>query len=400
VHAVTEVHDTPVRKLIGAPAGAGIRWTLQLVPSHLSAITCRLLLFPTAVHAFADVQETAFRNAPGLPEVGVGWMLQLVPSQRSASVPPSGLVKMPSKAPPTAKHADGDVHDTPLRRLALPAAPAGFGVGVIRHAVPSHSSATVPFALAKGSEAWPTAMQAEDDLHDTAKSFAPRAPCGLTVGWALHSVPSHPWPRVMTVPEASNPSPTATQEEAAGHATPDNRLPPGAFWVVCRLHLWPSQRSATVDAVFELSKLAPTAVQADDDEHDTLLKKAPCDPVGFGVDFTVHVVPFHCSPSVTPEALDPTDEQAKGEVHETENSAAPGLCAVGADWIVHFVPFQRAASVPWSVCPTASHAVDETHETPIRTPNCAPGGFGVDCTDQVEPFHCSTSVWWTPELSV
>jgi hypothetical protein len=149
VHAVADVHETPVRKLIGAPAGAGIGWMLQLVPSHLSAITCRAPLFPTAVHAFGEVQETAFRNAPGLPEVGVGCMPQLMPSQRSASVPPSGLLKMPSKAPPTAKHADGDVHDTPLRRLALPAAPGGFGVGVIRHAVPSHSSASVPLPSPK-----------------------------------------------------------------------------------------------------------------------------------------------------------------------------------------------------------------------------------------------------------
>jgi len=96
VHAVADVHDTPVRKLICAPAGAGIGWMLQLVPPHLSAMTCRALLFPTAVHAFGEVHETAFRNAPGLPEVGVGWMLQLVPSQRSATVPPSGLLKMPS----------------------------------------------------------------------------------------------------------------------------------------------------------------------------------------------------------------------------------------------------------------------------------------------------------------
>jgi len=90
--------------------------------------------------------------------------------------------------------------------------------------------------------------------------------------------------------------------EALGQATPINRppLPPGTFEVAWRLHLLPSQRSATVEAAPELSKEAPTAVQADDDEHETLFRKANCDPDGFGVDFAIHFVPFHCSASVTP----------------------------------------------------------------------------------------------------
>jgi hypothetical protein len=40
-------------------------------------------------------------------------------------------------------------------------------------------------------------------------------------------------------------------------------------------------------------------VHADDDEHETLSRKASCDPVGFGGDCTVHFPPFHCSASVT-----------------------------------------------------------------------------------------------------
>jgi hypothetical protein len=72
VHAVADVHDTPIRKLIGTPGGAGIGWTLQLVPSHLSAITRPALLFPTAVHAEGELQETPFRNDMGLRDVGVG----------------------------------------------------------------------------------------------------------------------------------------------------------------------------------------------------------------------------------------------------------------------------------------------------------------------------------------
>ena len=90
-------------------------WMLQLFPFHLSAITTPAALLPTAVHALGEVQETAFRNAPGLFEVGVGRMLQRVPSQRSVSVP-TGLPEL-SNAVPTATQADGDVHDTPCRPL-------------------------------------------------------------------------------------------------------------------------------------------------------------------------------------------------------------------------------------------------------------------------------------------
>ena len=147
------------------------------------------------------------------------------------------------------------------------------------------------------------------------------------------------------MPEASNPKPTATQTEAPGQATPVSPLPPGAFWVVCRLHLWPSQRSATVDAVFELSKLAPSAVQADDDEHETLFKNADCEPVGFGVDCTVHFVPFHCSASTRP-GPEPTAMHAEGDVHETENSPALGPGLVGVDRMLQVVPSQRSASAP------------------------------------------------------
>jgi hypothetical protein len=131
---------------------------------------------PTAVHALGEVHETAFRNAPALPEVGVGWMLHLVPSHRSVIVP-VGLPEL-SKAVPTAMHAEGDVHETPARPLA--AAPAGLGAGVMRHVVPSQSSARVPPVDC------PTDMQDEVDVHATPMSWAPRAPSGLAVGWRLH----------------------------------------------------------------------------------------------------------------------------------------------------------------------------------------------------------------------
>jgi hypothetical protein len=146
VHAVAEVHDTPVRKLFGAPAGAGTGCMLQLVPSHLSAMTCPAPLFPTAVRAFGEVQETLFKTAPGVAEVGVGWMLQLVPSQCSVSVP-MGLPAV-STTEPTATQAVGDVHETPFSEPL--GVPSGFAVWTIRHLVPSNSSASVPRGLPSG----------------------------------------------------------------------------------------------------------------------------------------------------------------------------------------------------------------------------------------------------------
>jgi hypothetical protein len=80
-------------------------------------------VFPTAVHAEDEVHETAPRKAPAVPEVGVGWMLHVVPSHRSVIVP-TGLPE-PSKAPPTAMHAEGDEHDTPVKKS--PCVPGGLG---------------------------------------------------------------------------------------------------------------------------------------------------------------------------------------------------------------------------------------------------------------------------------
>ena len=152
------------------------------------------------------------------------------------------------------------------------------------------------------------------------------------------------------MPEASKPKPTAMHAETPGQATPINRPPPtGTLDVAWRVQVLPSHRSATVEAAPELSKEAPTAVQAEEDEHDTLFRKAPCDPDGLGVDFTVHVTPSHCSASVTPAAPElsvvPTAVHAEDGVHDTEvrMGDGPGL---GVGWMLHAVPFHRSASVP------------------------------------------------------
>jgi hypothetical protein len=193
--------------------------------------------------------------------------------------------------------------------------------------------------------------------------------------------------------------------EAPGQATPISRLPlpPGTFEVAWRVHLLPSHRSAMVENAPELSREAPTAVHADEDEHETLFRKANCDPDGFGVDFTVHLVPFHCSASVTPAAPElsvvPTAVQAEDDAHDTEFRLGDGP-GLGVDWMLHAVPFHRSASVPRLESPTAVHMVEEVHDTPEKKLDCAPDGFGTDCTAQEVPFQRSASATPLPELSV
>lgn len=58
------------------------------------------------MQAFADVHDTAAKDAPG--EAGVAWIVHACPSQRSANV-------RGASSSPTAIQAFADVHDTPLR---------------------------------------------------------------------------------------------------------------------------------------------------------------------------------------------------------------------------------------------------------------------------------------------
>jgi hypothetical protein len=82
----------------------------------------------------------------------------------------------------------------------------------------------------------------------------------------------------------------------------------------------------------------------------TLLKRVPCDPVGVGVDWTVHFVPFHRSASGSPPAKNwpvvPTATHAEGEVHEMENNSAPELALVGCGWMLQLAPSQRSIRDP------------------------------------------------------
>jgi hypothetical protein len=76
----------------------------------------------------------------------------------------------------------------------------------------------------------------------------------------------------------------------------------------------------------------------------------------------------------------PTARQKLADGQDTPYRT-PGPDSAGRVWTDHRLPFQRSASgiapIPVSKVPTASHAVVETHETPLNELESAPGGFGL-----------------------
>src|SRR6266700_3252878 len=195
----------------------GVDWIVHPTPSHRSArrYAPRLLNEnPTEVQAEDDEHDTPHRDANPTPGgLGLVWRLHAAPSHRSTRVctVPAALC-----VSPVAVQAEGEMQDTPLRKLCT--APAGLGVGWMVHAVPSHRSISgVLFEP-------PTATQFEPDRHATPASWPDAAPVGSAVCWMVHAVPSHPSPRVTALPALSPFVPTAMQEEAVGQARPNSQL--------------------------------------------------------------------------------------------------------------------------------------------------------------------------------
>src|SRR5215510_14058599 len=142
MQTVAELHDIPANPEPIDPAGAGVTWTRQLVPSHRSASGTLVpelsRLAPPAVHALAEVQDTAKNSATADPAgLGVAWTRQLVPSHRSAS---AVVVPVASVWAPTAVHAVGEVQETAKKPLS--GRPGGLGAAWLRQLVPSHPPAT------------------------------------------------------------------------------------------------------------------------------------------------------------------------------------------------------------------------------------------------------------------
>ena len=106
-------------------------------PSHRSTRSFEVEA-PTAVQAEAEEQETPNNTPPPEEGLGVGWMDHLVPSHRSARV-----ISVPAwvKELPTATHAEADGQSTAFSVLL--GAPWGLGVDSALQLVPFHRSARV-----------------------------------------------------------------------------------------------------------------------------------------------------------------------------------------------------------------------------------------------------------------
>src|SRR5215469_10572352 len=154
------LQDTSSRLADALPWGEGTFSSTQWVPFQCSARA-----EPTAVHAFAAVQETLVSWANVPVGLGVAWIDQLLPFHTSARVAKLGLVV----EPPTASHALADVQETPLSPLLF--APLGFWVGWMDQLLPFHTSASV--CVVELGVAWPTASHELADVHEMLLSSPP-----------------------------------------------------------------------------------------------------------------------------------------------------------------------------------------------------------------------------------
>jgi hypothetical protein len=121
MHFRADAHEIPVR-VLSSDARPRMRWMAHRRPFQRSAsgIGEPLVISPTAMHFRADGHETPVSTLPSaLAGMRARWMAHLRPFQRSAS----GTRVSASSMYPTAVHALADVHDTPVSAPDL--TPAG-----------------------------------------------------------------------------------------------------------------------------------------------------------------------------------------------------------------------------------------------------------------------------------
>src|SRR5215472_3549224 len=142
-------------------------------------------------------------------------------------------------------------------------------------------------------------MQVVGVLQDNPLNPAPAAPAGLGTDWTLHRVPFQPsasgtgcWALLVS-------SPPAVQAAAVGQDTANSSLAsdpagPETGWIA---QLVPFHRSASGVVAPVLPDLAPTAVQARAEAHETAKNPARGKPAGAGTGRMALFVPFHRSTS-------------------------------------------------------------------------------------------------------
>ena len=148
----------------------------------------------------------------------------------------------------------------------------------------------------------PTAMQLDGLVQDTPSKPLGSAPGRLGVFWMFQPCPFQDSARLTGVLKPLAEGPAATHPAADGQETAAKKLKDasarlGVCWIA---HLAPFHRSASVTKVPELFPYPPTALQLAAAVQATPLRKLNCAPEGFGAGWTLHLVPFHRSASVTP----------------------------------------------------------------------------------------------------
>jgi hypothetical protein len=151
-------------------------------------------------------------------------------------------------------------HATALKKLPWPA--ESLRVGWMAHVVPFHRSTRVVDPAWAVPFRFPTAVQADADVQDTAASRPPGA--GLGVDWIDQPVPFQRSASGPTgFPELSVRNPTTVHADGEVHATPVRRLPgdPVGTGTVCRCQRAPSHRSEKIPTgAPELLKAVPAAM--------------------------------------------------------------------------------------------------------------------------------------------
>jgi hypothetical protein len=211
--------------------------------------------------------------------------------------------------------------------------------------MPFHISARPP----------PTAIQAFDEVHDTATSLT-----GL--GVIVQIFPFHDSDKVVSLSSESL-YPMAMQKVGELQETACSKLNLVAFGfrVGAIAQFFPFQVSArAVDSIEPrpLGELLPTAMQAVGKLQDTATR--PLLPLGLGVRMSFQVLPFQVSASVTskpaPFLYCPTAMQALNDGHDTAFRVPIFTSAFGVLWIVHGLPRRGTSDVVTNVRATAATA--------------------------------------------
>jgi hypothetical protein len=139
------------------------------------------------VHADGELHDTPSKTSLSVGDVlGLGTMDHTDPFHDSVSVcEDCGGSTLEN---PTAVHADGPLHDTPFRKLVW--AKAALGLGTMDHTEPFHDSIKVRSGSPPGLEL-PTAKQADGLVHDTPSKTSLSVGDVLGLGTMDHTDPFH-----------------------------------------------------------------------------------------------------------------------------------------------------------------------------------------------------------------